>query len=121
MYNFDITSISYEDDIQYRDTICKLFGISAQRFLAEEDVDAQIEKVIESVYYETIDNPLFKTIYVQAASFMISENPETGLVVLFAYDYLPLFHQMLCAYHLLGDKFDDTHPSYVNLYKKLFS
>jgi hypothetical protein len=28
---------------------------------------------------------------------------------------------MLCAFHLLGDKFDDTHPSYENLYKKLFS
>lgn len=40
---------------------------------------------------------------------MISENPETGLAILFAYDYLPLFHQMLLAFHTLGDKFDDNH------------
>jgi len=120
MYNFDITSISYEDDDQYRDTICELFGIRASGILAEED-DTQMETVLDWIYSKTKSNPLFQTIYVKAASFMISENPETGLVVLFAYDYLPLFHQMLCAFHLLGDKFDETHPSYANLYKKLFS
>jgi hypothetical protein len=52
---------------------------------------------------------------------MISENPETGLTILFAYDYLPLFHQMLLAFYSLGDQLDEKHVSYVNLYKKLFS
>jgi len=120
MYNFDITSISYDSDEEYRYTIRTIFN-----FVSNDDDDevndAQMAKVLDWVYSKTKDNSLFNTVYIKAASFMISENPETGLVVLFAYDYLPLFHQMLCAFHHLGDKFDDTHPSYENLYKKLFS
>ncbi len=119
MYNFDITSISYNSDDEYRDTIRALFNFVNDE--ADEADDAQIAKVLDWIYSKTKDNTLFQTVYVKAASFMISENPETGLTILFAYDYLPLFHQMLLAFHFLGDQLDENHASYVNLYKKLFS
>jgi hypothetical protein len=119
MYNFDITSISYNSDDEYRDAICALFNFVNDA--SDEADDAQIAKVLDWVYSKTKDNALFQTVYVKAASFMISENPETGLTILFAYDYLPLFHQMLRAFHSLGDQLDENHCSYVNLYKKLFS
>ena len=119
MYNFDITSISYDSDDEYRETIQTLFNFV--NIDADEADDAQIAKVLDWIYFKTKDHALFKTVYIKAASFMISENPETGLTILFAYDYLPLFHQMLLAFHTLGDQFDDKHVSYVNLYKKLFS
>jgi hypothetical protein len=116
MYNFDITSVSYTDDDEYRDAIRTLFG-----FVSEDDDDSQIEKVLDWIFAQTKHHSLFQTVYVKAASFMISENPETGLTILFAYDYLPLFHAMLLAFHMLGDKFDENHVAYVNLHKKLFS
>ena len=116
MYNFDITSVSYNDDDEYRDVVRTLFG-----FVSEDDDDSPIEKVLDWVFAQTKHHPLFQTVYIKAASFMISENPETGLTILFAYDYLPLFHSMLLAFHALGDKFDENHVAYVNLHKKLFS
>lgn len=116
MYNFDIASVSYNTDDEYRDVVRTLFG-----FADEDDDENQIAKVLDWIFAETKSNPLFQTVYIKAASFMISENPETGLTILFAYDYLPLFHAMLLAFRSLGDKFDETNPSYVNLYKKLFS
>ena len=120
MYNFDITSISYNSDDEYRDTIRALFNF-VNIDASDEADDAQIAKVLDWIYSKTKNHALFQTVYVKAASFMISENPETGLTILFAYDYLPLFHQMLLAFYSLGDQLDEKHVSYVNLYKKLFS
>lgn len=119
MYNFAITSVSYDTDDEYRDVVRTLFDFVSND--DDEADDAQIAKVLDWIFAQTKHHPLFKTVYIKAASFMISENPETGLTILFAYDYLPLFHQMLLAFHTLGDKFDDNHLSYVNLHKKLFS
>jgi hypothetical protein len=122
MYNFDITSISYDSDEEYRYTIRTLFNFVGNDDDDNDEInDTQMANVLDWIYLKTKENPLFQIVYVKAASFMISENPETGLVVLFAFDYLPLFHQMLLAFHTLDDKFDETHVSYVNLHKKLFS
>ena len=118
-YNFSISNISYSDDEEYRKTICDLFDITY-----EPDVDIEFERfmpALDLIYFKTKDQPLFQVVYNQAASFMLSENQEIGLSVLFAYDNLPLFHEMLVAFNTLGDRFDDNHPSYANLYKKLFS
>lgn len=117
MYNFDITHVSYTDDDEYRDVVRTLFGFVSD----DDDDDSSIAKVLDWVFTQTKHHPLFQTVYIKAASFMISENPETGLTILFAYDYLPLFHSMLLAFHTLGDKFDENHVAYVNLHKKLFS
>lgn len=110
MYNFSIQSVSYESDDEYRETVIALFG-------SDEDFTT----ILDLLYFKTKDQPLFQVVYNKAASFMLSENQEIGLGVLFAFDYLPLFHQMLIAFNALGDRFDDNHPSYINLHKKLFS
>jgi hypothetical protein len=110
MYNFSIQSVSYESDDEYRETVIALFG-------SEEDFTT----ILDLLYFKTKDQPLFQVVYNKAASFMLSENQEIGLGVLFAFDYLPLFHQMLIAFNTLGDRFDDNHASYINLHKKLFS
>jgi hypothetical protein len=114
MYNFNIITVSYNDDHEYRETICELFNI-----VNEEETDQQFTQVLDWIYSKTKDQPLFQIVYIKAASFMLSENPEIGLSILFAYDYLPFFHKMLKAFD--GNQLDENHTSYVNLYKKLFS
>ena len=113
-YNYDATDISYNDDDAYQQTVCNLF-------LMEEYNDDTIVKVLDRIYFDTKDQPLFQVVYNQAASFMLSENQEIGLSVLFSYDNLPLFHNMLVAFHTLDTRFDDSCPAYVALCKKLFS
>ena len=113
-YNYDATDISYEDDDAYQQTVCK-------RFSMEKYNNTTIVKVLDRIYFDTKDQPLFQVVYNQAASFMLSENQEIGLSVLFSYDNLPLFHNMLVAFHTLDTRFDDSCPAYVALCKKLFS
>lgn len=113
-YNYDATDISYNDDDAYQQAICNLFSM-------EKYNDDIIVKILDRLYFDTKDHPLFQVVYNQAASFMLSENQEIGLSVLFSYDNLPLFHNMLVAFHTLGNKFGDSSPAYVALHKKLFS
>ena len=113
-YNYDVAEVSYDDDEEYQSTVCKLF------FMKEYD-DETVGKVLDFIYFKTKDQPLFQVVYNQAASFMLSENQEIGLGVLFSYDNLPLFHNMLVAFHILDNRFDDSCEAYRNLHKKLFS
>jgi hypothetical protein len=113
-YNYDIAQISYEDDEGYQAAVCTLFSM-------EEYDDDTVGTVLDFIYFKTKDHPLFQVVYNQAASFMLSENQEIGLGVLFSYDNLPLFHQMLVAFHILDNRFGDSCEAYVNLHKKLFS
>ena len=85
-YNYDATDISYNDDEEYQQTICKLFSM-------EEYNGDTVIQVLDRLYFDTKDQPLFQVVYNQAASFMLSENQEIGLSVLFSYDNLPFFSQ----------------------------
>lgn len=119
VYNFCITDVSYDDDVEYRKTICNLFFMEY-----EDDMDIDNDKfvsVLDWIWAETKNHPLFQVVYIKAASFMLSENQEIGLSILLSYDNLPLFHRMLSAFHTHGNYFDEKDPSYTNLYNKLFS
>ena len=115
-YNFSITDVSYDDDVEYRKTICDLFFMEY-----EEDMNEKFVSVLDWIWAETKNHPLFQVVYIKAASFMLSENQEIGLSILLSYDNLPLFHRMLSAFHTHGNYFDEKDPSYTNLYNKLFS
>jgi hypothetical protein len=115
-YNFEIAQISYDDDEGYQRTICKLFFMEFETGFDNEMIDRTLDKI----YLKTKAQPLLQNMYMKAASFMLSENPEIGLAVLFAYDNLPLFHPVLVEFNKSGF-IDETSPAYVNLHKKLFS
>ena len=115
MYNYDMTDFFYDDDEGYQKTVCDLFFMNFEEGFNNE----HIEKSLDEIYAKTRANSLFQTLYVKAASFMLSENPEIGLAVLFAYDNLPLFHPVLLAFH--ANELTENCPAYVNLHKKLFS
>jgi len=113
-YNYEITQISYDDDDGYQRTVCQLF------YMESEFDNEIIDRTLNHIYLKTKAHPLFQQVYVKAASFMLSENPEIGLAVLFAYDNLPFFHAVLVEFNKNGS-IDESCPVYANLHKKLFS
>lgn len=119
-YNFNAI-VSYNNDEEYRKTICDLMGFDYNEDDDDDNFDNnRVATVLDQIWFWTKDHPLFFHVYDKAASFMLSENPEIGLSVLLSYDNLPLFHNMLLAYHKLGQRFGSDHSAYIELYKKLF-
>ena len=86
----------------------------------ETSADLAMQYIMEN----TRNQPLFHTLYEQAASFMFSTDINIGLAVLFSYDYLLLFHECLCEYFLsLADSarpFSEQNETYQALYTRIF-
>ena len=130
-YDFSITNIVYYDDISYRQVLRSILKMESNPTSStdldsltqdEQDCDdAALSTALDWIYAKTRDHPLFQTLYLKAAGFMLSEDPQTGLCILLAYDNLPLFHPMFCAYMGQPDRFSDKHAPYVALHAKLFS
>lgn len=126
-YDFTISTISYNDDFEYRKTLRALFRMEQKNFtddviLDEQDIDdALMTKTLDWIFAKTGSNPLFQTLYLKAAGFMLSESMDTGLCILLAYDNLPYFHPMFCDYMADPSGFSDKTQSYALLHAKLFS
>jgi hypothetical protein len=130
-YDFSITTIVYDDDTSYRRVLRTLLKMESKSAFSEnldsltqdeQDCDDDAMTVaLDWIYFKTRDHPLFQHLYLKAAGFMLSEDAQTGLCILLAYDNLPLFHPMFCAYMEDPDRFSDKHPAYAALYAKLFS
>lgn len=129
-YDFSITNIVYYDDISYRQVLRTILKMESKLVSTDLDSltqdeqdcdDAAISTALDWIYAKTQDHPLFQILYLKAAGFMLSEDPQTGLCILLAYDNLPLFHPMFCAYMEDPDRFSDKHPTYAALHAKLFS
>jgi hypothetical protein len=93
--NLNLEKITYDDDDQYRETICKIFNISEDDdFFTSPSVNA----ILDEIYSKTGEHPFFKRIYETAAGFMFSTDPRTGACVLFAYDYADKFYDCLSTF-----------------------
>ena len=98
--NLNLGKITYDDDDQYRDTICKIFNIpDNEDFFTSPDVNANLD----AIYSETGEHPFFKRIYETAAGFMFSTDPRIGVCVLFAYDYADKFYDCLSIFMKASD------------------
>ena len=131
-YNLSIKNIVYDDDISYRQVLRTILKMESNNSLSDENLDsltqdeqdcddAAISTALDWIYAKTRDHLLFQTLYLKAAGFMLSEDPQTGLCILLAYDNLPLFHPMFWAYMEDPYRFSDKHPTYAALHAKLFS
>ena len=131
-YNLSIKNIVYDDDISYRQVLRTILKMESNNSLSDENLDSltqdeqdcdddAISTALDWIYAKTRDHLLFQTLYLKAAGFMLSEDPQTGLCILLAYDNLPIFHPMFCAYMEDPDRFSDKHPTYAALHAKLFS
>lgn len=134
--------VQYTNDKEYRAIIRTLCNMSSNILAfvkSEEEVDDideitrdewdfdqdAIAKLFDFIDSATGKEPLFDEIYQKAAGFMLSEDSSIGLAVLFSYDYLTVFHPVLCDYFRSdqngsGDRFDSNLPSVVHLRQKLY-
>lgn len=131
--------VQYTNDKEYRATIRTLCNMSSNIVALsrsdhdeDEDIDEitrdewdfdqdAITKLFDFIYSAT--GTLFDEMYKKAAGFMLSEDPNIGLAVLFSYDYLMDFHPVLCDYfRFIKDNrtFESSMPSMVHLRQKLY-
>ena len=60
--------------------------------MEELEYDEEAAKVfMDNVYNKTKNIPLFRDIYLRGASFMLSQDMNIGIAIMFSYDYLNFF------------------------------
>jgi hypothetical protein len=111
MFNTTLGKIEYLTDQEYRICIAQIFGIP------KDLDDYSFEPIFDDIYEKTKDDPFFKKIYTIAAGFMLSEDPNVGMCVLFAYDYAKAFYAVLCDY--LNGANEETLDATKNALEKL--
>jgi hypothetical protein len=126
--NYDIsTAVDYSDEFQYRAALRKMFKMK-EIICDDADLDEITRDEMnfdndslkighEQLYAVLKDNLLFYDLFVKAASFMISEDPEVGFCVLLSYDYLKPFHKILMKHADVGVNDQDYKALYNILYK----
>ena len=99
MLNTTLGKIEYLNDEEYRICIAQIFGIPKELETLDDCFEElSFEPIFDDIYERTKDEPFFKKIYAIAAGFMLSEDPNVGMCVLFAYDYAKAFYDVLCDY-----------------------
>jgi len=130
--------ISYKNDIEYRNVIRNLFKMTCNILSMTSDDEEDIDEITQDewnydsesttpfmdfIYDSTSKIPIFQEFYKKSAGFMLSEDAEIGLAILFSYDYLESFHHVLCDYFIYIDGkesvFNDQLPSVIELRQKL--
>ena len=75
---------------------------------------------MDNVYNKTKNIPLFRDIYLRGASFMLSQDMNIGIAIMFSYDYLNFFIPCYMDFCKNPDNFNKQNASYQNLYQKLY-
>lgn len=123
----------YTTNKEYRQVLRKFFNMNTDKQtlideykdIDEESLDEMlydenaVECSLNRIYENTKDNNAFQKIYLEAASKMISMNPETGLAILLSYDYLKEFATLLHYYEDNLDSDIENTAEYQNVYSKL--
>ena len=118
--------VEYHDDFSYRENVRTVFGmnvcvdldndydeVTKDELLYEENA---MSKGLDAIYEKTKDVADFKKIYEISAGFMLSNDPNIGLAVIFSYDYFALFHLCLVDFLKTGSV---TRENRDNLMKKI--
>jgi hypothetical protein len=93
-YNVN-TTVTYETDEEYRAALQLQLDIVLDDFLMEQGT----VPLMTEIFSQTADHPIFIGLYTKSAALMFSTNLETGLVVLFCYDFFHVFHKVLCDFY----------------------
>ena len=88
--------IEYDNDEEYRQSICKLFRHTDTDTTTIEYDDDEFYNLIHCIEEKTGSLPAFRTLYIAAAAHLLSDEIQVGIVVLLSYDYLVDFHILLC-------------------------
>lgn len=125
-YNISMPCVEYNDEFEYRKVLRKIFNMK-EIIVDDPDLDEitrdEMNFDVEAVslgnaqlYALVKDNLLFYDLFIKAASFMISEDPEVGFCVLFSYDYLKMFYKLLIKHDTITVEDADYKAFYDALY-----
>jgi hypothetical protein len=98
------TSISYDNDDEYRVCLGKIFGLISQSTEEEEDDKNDEEMkdttivIISQIYESTFSEPHFSHLYRRGATFIFSDDPELGIPFMFSYSCLAHFWELLSIF-----------------------
>lgn len=126
-YDFSSPTMDYNDGFEYRACLRKLFKM--KEVIIEDDpdlddvtrdemnFDEEATRLGHAQIYELLkDKLLFYDLFIKAASFMISEDPEVGFCILLSYDYLKPFYPVLLKHETVDIKDADYKTLYSILY-----
>jgi len=123
--------IQYNNDVGYRQSLRELFGMKFKPlFLKDESLDAisldesnydeqTTKKWLDWVSVQTTNCYELNELYKLAAATMISLNRETGLAVLFSFDYFADFHNLLVVFFKNPGMDLEMFPAYDRLWNRL--
>ena len=112
--NMNIDSLNYDDDEQYRNAICQIFFMEM-----DPDNFESMNAGLDYVWLHTSSNESIVELYVLAAAALLTEDPMTGLLIMFSFDYLKDFYILLREHFENPGKIDKNHPLYIVLRNKL--
>jgi hypothetical protein len=128
-YNVNAILKPYTNDSEYRQCIRQVFTMSN---LGSEDTEIDdISRdendydggssmlAMDYIYAKTRTNVCFQRLYDVAASKMLSMDRCIGLAVLFAYDYLDLFHMCIVSFHNAPEDFNEMNEHFIRLHTKI--
>jgi len=132
---YSCNTIQYSNNAEYREVLRTLFQMSKQPMdektkdeetkdnetKDDESIDNETKdeldydetassKFLNSVYEKTKNKKEFQKLFDLAAACMFSTDREIGLAVLFSYDYLALFYQVLELNTIDPSNISDSAP-----------
>ena len=136
-YDMSNPYLEYKTNADYRKCMRYLFHMDTESLLKDlkekyetDDMDEEsldellyssdtVMHTIDKIYTATKSNPLFHSLYLDAAAKMISLDPSMGQIILFSYNYLYLYHPCLCVFLQFPADFTETCIPYLQLKTKL--
>lgn len=132
--NWENMRIQYSNTTEYRQLLRDLFSMDKKNYPVhslDPDIDVESKDELEydeeaakafmdNVYNKTKNIPLFRDIYLRGASFMLSQDMNIGIAIMFSYDYLNFFIPCYLDFCKNPDNFNKQNASYQNLYQKLY-
>ena len=125
----------YENNFQYRQCLRDIFSMNVTKNppkwdqmdtdLDEETKDeliyegGAISLGMDYIYNATKDNKALNQLYLDAAGLMLSQSPDIGLSILFAYDYFVDFHNCLRVFFENPSMFSETTPEFHKIKKMI--
>lgn len=115
-YDTSSPIIEYHTDFDYRNHIRRIFKMDMEKMKADlaekydiNGIDAVtldefmvdmgvMDNALRNLFNLTKDNSQFCELYDLAAAKMISTNREIGQSILYSYDYIYIFHPLMCAF-----------------------
>ena len=96
--------LNFETDEEYQRLFGRIFRLDEQAMNDITDVfdDERVTKGMDYIYQQTQQDEWWKNLYIKAAAFFMTEEPNIGLCTLLSFSFLKEFYLMFRYY--------STHP-----------